>query len=115
MGEDKEPKSPTLKQLIIILEDALKRAKNNECSEAEVIGMISRFNSESKGFVDNHSTVNYDKAQKMLGIKSRNELNDLCKAYCVEQVKINNQPSGFLISEIESLKPIVKHRKKEGK
>ena len=77
--------------------------------------MISRFNAESKGFVDKHSTVNYDKAMRILGIKNRNEFKKLCDENCIGQVKINNQPCGFLRTEIESLKNITKSNAKDSK
>lgn len=45
---------------------------------------------------------------RMLGMKNRNEFKALCDAHNVKQVRINNQAVGFLVSEIESLKEIVK-------
>ena len=108
MGEkNNKPKSPILQEIRRILADGIKRIDNDECSEAQVVGMMSRFNSESKGFIDKKSTVNYDEAMRMLGLKNRNELKSLCDAHNVKQVRINNQAVGFLVSEIESLKKFV--------
>lgn len=109
--ESNKPKSPILQEIRRILADGIKRIDNDECSEAQVYGMLSRFNAESKGFIDKHSTVNYDKAMRMLGIKNRNEFKEFCDANKIEQMKINNQPCGFMRSEIESLKPLVKKKK----
>ena len=50
------------------------------------------------------SLVNYDKAQKILGIRTRNKFKDICDKYHIEQKTINNQPVGFLRTEIEDLK-----------
>ena len=77
--------------------------ENDECNEAHAYSMLSRFNAESKGYVDDKSTVNYDEAMRTTGIKSRNQLNAICKAHGIEQVKINNQSVGFMRSEIEDL------------
>lgn len=98
-----ESKPPIIKQLIHILKDALCRAENDECSEAEVYAMLSRFNAESKGYVDNNSTLNYDEAMKIVGIRRRNDFKALCDTHKIKQVKINNQSVGFKRSEIEDL------------
>ena len=89
---------------------------NDECSEAEAAAMLSRFNSESQGFYDTHSLVNYDKAGKILGIKNRNKIKELCDANGIKQQRLNNQPVGFLRSEIEALQTKLRNeqKKKEG-
>jgi hypothetical protein len=96
-------KSPIIKQLIHILKDALLRAENDECSEAEVYAMLNRFNAESKGYIDNNSTVNYDEAMNIIGIRRRNDFKALCDRNGSKQVKINNQSVGFLRTAIEDL------------
>lgn len=113
METHKQPKSPILQELRRILADAIKRIDSDECSESQALGMLSRFNSESSGYIDKHSTVNYDKAMRMLNIRDRNEFRQLCDAHGIDQVYINNQACGFLVSEIESLKPLVKKKKKK--
>ena len=112
METPKQPKSPILQELRRILADAIKRIDADECSESQALGMLSRFNSESKGYLDKHSTVNYDEAMRMLGMKNRNEFKSLCDAHGVKQVRINNQAVGFFVSDIESLKPLVNRKKK---
>ena len=107
METPKQPKSPILQELRRILVDAIKRIDADECSESQALGMLSRFNAETKGFVDKHSTVNYDEAMRMLGIKNRNVFKALCDVHDIKQVRINNQAVGFLVSEIESLKRFV--------
>ena len=96
-------KSPIIKQLIHILKDALRRAENDECSEADAIAMIGRFNAESRGFYDKTSLLNYDEAMEMLGIRNRNKFKDICRLHCIEQVKLNNMSVGFKRTEIEDL------------
>lgn len=101
--ESDKPKSPILQELKRIFTDGIKRIDNNECDESQVYGMMSRFNAESKGFFDKNSFVNYDKAMRITGIKSRNNFKSVCEANNIEQRKINNQKVGFLRTEIEDL------------
>ena len=96
-------KSPFLRQLWTILADGMKRIENGECDERSAIAMVGRYNAESKGYIDEHSTINYDDAMKMTGIKSRNKFKALCDANHISQVRINNMNVGFRLSEIEYL------------
>lgn len=97
-------KSPILRQLWHILADGMRRIEDgDDCNEASAMAMMSRYNAECKGFIDNNSTVNYDEAMRTTGIKSRNQLNAICKAHRIEQVKIKNHSVGFLKTEIEDL------------
>lgn len=66
--------------------------------------MMSRFNAESKGFFDKKSFVNYDKAMRIVGIKQRNTFKEACDKHHIDMNYINNQPVGFLRTEIEGLK-----------
>lgn len=113
MEENKKQKSPILQEIRRILAEGIKRIDNDECSEAETYTMLSRFNSESKGFYDQHSLVNYDKAMRMLGIKNRNTFKHLCDENCIEQKKLNNQSVGFLRSEIEDLGTRIRNENKK--
>lgn len=106
--------SPILAELRRILLDGVKRIDNDECNEAQAMGMLNGFNSESKGFYNKESFVNYDRAMKKLGIKTRNTFKDICEAYGIEQKTINNQKVGFLKSEIEYLATILNKRKEGG-
>lgn len=106
----KKVKSPILRQLWNIFAEGMKMIEEDKCSEGQAYGMISRFNAESKGYVDDKSTVNYDEAMRNTGIKNRNQLNAICKAHGIEQVKINNQSVGFLRSEIEDLAQQIRNK-----
>lgn len=99
-----EPKTPFLKELRRILADGIRRIDNDECSEEHARGMVRGFAAESMGYYSKDSLVNYDKAQKILGIKNRNKFKELCDKHHVKQKTINNQPVGFLKTEIEELK-----------
>ena len=112
MESDKQ-KSPILQELKHILTDGIKRIENDECDEAKVYGMMSRFNAESKGFFDKHSFVNYDKAMRIVGIKQRNTFKDACDRHHIEQKVINNQKVGFLRAEIEDLKDKLRYENKK--
>lgn len=102
--ESDKPKPPILQEIRRILADGIKRIDNNECDEAKAYGMMSRFNAESKGFFDKHSFVNYDKAMRMTGIRQRNKFKEMCDKHHIEMNYVNNQPVGFLRTEIEDLK-----------
>jgi hypothetical protein len=106
----KKVKSPILRQLWNIFAEGMQMIEEDKCNEAHAYSMLSRFNAESKGYVDNTSTVNYDEAMRNTGIKSRNQLNAICKAHGIEQVKINNQSVGFLRSEIEDLAQQIRNK-----
>lgn len=112
MESDKQ-KSPILQELKHILTDGIKRIENDECDEAKVYGMMSRFNAESKGFFDKHSFVNYDKAMRIVGIKQRNTFKEACDKHHIEQKVINNQKVGFLRTEIEDLKDKLRYENKK--
>lgn len=99
-----EPKTPFLKELRRILAEGIRRIDNDECNEEHARGMVRGFATESMGYYSKDSLVNYDKAQKMLGIKNRNKFKELCDKHHVKQKTINNQPVGFLRAEIEDLK-----------
>ena len=104
MDEKKnKPKSPILQEIRRILTDGIKRIDNDECDETKAYGMLSRFNAESKGFYDKNSFVNYDRAMRMTGIRQRNKLKETCNEHHIEMNYVNNQPVGFLRTEIEDL------------
>lgn len=111
--ESDKPKSPILQELKRIFTDGIKRIDNNECDESQVYGMMSRFNAESKGFFDKNSFVNYDKAMRITGIKSRNKFKETCNEHHIEQKVINNQKVGFLKSDIENLAKRLKNSRKQ--
>lgn len=110
--ESDKPKSPILQEIRRILTDGIRRIDNDECDEAKAYGMMSRFNAESKGFFDKKSFVNYDKAMRMTGIRQRNKLKETCDKHHIEMNYVNNQPVGFLRTEIEDL---AKRLREEGK
>lgn len=105
---------PFLQELRKILADGVKRIDNDECSEAYAKGMLNGFNAESKGYYNNDSFVNYDKAMRITGIKSREKLRDVCTENKIKQKTINNQKVGFLRYEIEYLASILRGKKKNG-
>lgn len=110
--ESDKPKSPILQELRRILKDGIERIDNDECDESQVYGMMSRFNAESKGFFDKHSFVNYDKAMRMTGIRQRTKFKEMCNKHHIEMNYVNNQPVGFLRTEIEGLKDKLREENK---
>lgn len=111
--EASKPKSPIIQELIIILKDALHRAENDKCDEKDVIRMVAKFNAESQGFFDKKSFVNYDKAMRMTGIRQRNKFKEICNEHHIEMNYVNNQPVGFLRTEIEDLKDKLREENKK--
>lgn len=111
--ESDKPKSPILQELRRIFTDGIRRIDNDECDEAKVYGMMSRFNAESKGFFDKKSFVNYDKAMRMTGIKQRNKFKEMCNEHHIEMNYVNNQPVGFLRTEIEGLRDKIRDENKK--
>lgn len=103
---------PFLKQIYTILDFGKQLIEEDKCSEEEAYKMLSKFNAESKGFFDKHSFVNYDKAMRMTGIRQRNKLKEMCDKHHIEMNYVNNQPVGFLRTEIEDL---AKRLREEGK
>ena len=103
---------PILAELRRTLLDGVRRIDNDECSEAYVAGMMSRFNAESKGYYNDESFANYDEAMRTVEVGSRNKLNELCKQHGIKQKRISNMPVGFLRAEIEYLRTILRGKKK---
>lgn len=103
---------PFLKQIYTILDFGKQLIEEDKCSEEEAYKMLSKFNAESKGFYDKNSFVNYDKAMRMTGIRQRNKLKETCNEHHIEMNYVNNQPVGFLRTEIEDL---AKRLREEGK
>lgn len=103
--EDKSPrKLPfVLQRLRNSLVEGIRMIDAGECDEASAIAAASRYNSESRGFYDKYSVVNYDEAAEILGVRNRNNLKDLCKVHGIEQVKLKGTKIGFLRSQIEDL------------
>ena len=112
MGEDKKNKSPILQEIRRILADGIKRIDNDECNEDYAYGMMSRFNAESKGFFDKKSFVNYDKAMRIVGIRQRTKFKEMCNEHHIEMNYVNNQPVGFLRTEIEGLRDKLREENK---
>ena len=96
-------KKPFLQQLRKILADGIQRIDNDECDETKAVQMIARFNVESDKYYGKNRFVNYDKAMRITGIKSRGSFKQLCDENGIEQKKIGNHKIGFLREEIEGL------------
>jgi hypothetical protein len=104
---------PFLKQIYTILDFGKQLIEEDKCSEEEAYKMLSKFNAESKGFFDKKSFVNYDKAMRMTGIRQRNKFKEACDKHNIEMNYVNNQPVGFLRTEIEELKDKLREENKK--
>lgn len=109
MGTRKKKISPIIKYAKQVLKDAIRRINNDECSEATVAYFLSNIDAESKNYFNDASFVNYDQAQRILGISNRNAMKLLCDKHNIKQHTINNQKVGFLRSDIEKLANDIKN------
>lgn len=71
---EKKDKPPILKYLRSLFVHAIEMIDNDQCSEADAMSMISRFNAESKGFYDKTSLLNYDEAMEKAGNQKQKQV-----------------------------------------
>lgn len=95
--------SPLMQMAHDILSNYIKKIENDECNEAQVSYAIDRLNAESKGWHNDNSYVNYDEAQRILGIPNRTKMKTLLKINGIETQRVKNMRVGFLRSEVEEL------------
>lgn len=96
-------KSPILAYAKRMLQDAIDRIDNDECSEEAVEYMVRRTNAETNGYYNNQSFVNYDEAMRILNIGNRLTLQQRLKRNGIAMQRLKNKPVGFLRSEVEGL------------
>ena len=105
--------SPTMRYAIVVLQNAIKDILCGNCSEEEVVDIISKVNPERHGMIDPNDYINYDEAMKMLPFGyNRNKLNALAKKYGIENKRVKNMPIGFHKKDIELL--VKKIKEEEG-
>ena len=93
--------SPALKLAKEVLLHLVNKIDEGECDENYVTHLISRSNAEANGYYDKDSFVNYDKAQKILNLSTRQKVHEVLTINKVFQQRINNQRVGFLRHEVE--------------
>ena len=71
------------------------------------LGVICGLDAKARGYVNPKDLLTYDKAMRMLGIKSRNKFSSLCRENGISNVRINNMRVGFRREDIERLYDIV--------
>ena len=99
--------SPIKKQLFLSLRDGMKRLLSDDCTDEEVAYMIEKTNTQSKGYFNKESFVNYDEAMRILGIGNRVTFKAFLDKHGVKMQKVNNKPVGFYRTEVEALKKYV--------
>lgn len=83
---------------------ALRRSVLNDLTDQEAERLLSRIGGCVTQSINEHDFVNYDKALRILGMKTnRQKLNELCKANGIKNVRFNNAYIGFPRKEIEAL------------
>lgn len=95
--------SPVMQYARQVLQDAIDRIDNDECSEVAVEQFLARTNAESRGYFRKESYVNYDQAMRLLNIGNRVTLKAYLDKHGVKMNRVNNMPVGFLRSEVEAL------------
>lgn len=93
--------SPTMQYAIKLLKIMIDDIKSGECSEEQLIDTMAKINPENKGYIHPDDLLDYDKAGDLLHIgKNRNRLNNLCKTYNIDNVRL----MGFRKTELLKLK-----------
>ena len=91
---------------------ALRRSVMNDLTDQEAERLLSQLCGCVRLSINEHDFVNYDKALRILGMKTnRQKLNELCKANGIKNVKFNNAYIGFPREEIEALAARLKREK----
>lgn len=94
-----------MKKLIVnILKDWINKINNNECSDEEINKSMKLIDDHRK-IINPQKLCNAKKAMEMLNMKNnRNKFFKLIKKYNIKQQKINNQPIGYNINDINKIK-----------
>lgn len=112
-----------IKRMALSILDELKVKIVNDCDDSEITQSMTQFHpSNNKEYFNPKEYCNADKAMKILHLGyNRNKFFELTKEYGIENVKVNNAPLGYKISEIERLNTllkaqnkVIKQRKKKG-
>lgn len=92
---------------LMILDNIKERIEDCEYSDDEILGVICGLDAKARGYINTRDLLTYDKAMRMLGIKSRNKFSSLCRENGISNVRINNMRVGFRREDIERLYDIV--------
>lgn len=96
-------KKPFLQQLRNLLADGIRRIDNDECDEAQAVGMVAQLNVESDKYYGKRRFVTYDRAMRITGILQRTKFKQFCDEHGILQQTVSGQKVGFLRSEIDDL------------
>ena len=88
---------------LMILDNIKERIEGCEYSDDEILGVICGLDAKARGYVNPKDLLTYDKAMRMLGIKSKKKLSSLCRENGISNVRINNMSVGFRREDIERL------------
>lgn len=78
----------------------------HDCSEEEIMAAADKLKKEyNPEYINPKDYCNVDRALDMLGLRgNRKKFFELTKMYGIKNKKINNQPIGYKITDIERLK-----------
>lgn len=107
--ESKEKELSPIQKAAIKVIDKLKEQVMNDCDDEQIADTLVKCHpSAHDEYINPKDYCNADKAMDMLHLGyNRSKFFALTKKYGIKNHKVNNQPIGFLIKDIERLKEIL--------
>lgn len=98
--------SPIMKVALNVIDSVREQIVNGECDESAVATTLTKLHpSSDKDYINPKDYCNADKAMDMLHLgHNRAKFFELLKKYKVKNRKVNNQPIGYKIKDIEYIK-----------
>lgn len=99
--------------LINLCNSIIRDVREGKCSEEEMSKIITKSEPRHNGYIDPYDYMNADKASKYVGV-SRGDFFFYAKKHKVSPTKINNQPIGYYIKDLDRIKQdVIEMRMKE--
>lgn len=112
MSEQHIPRlSTTARYVIDLCKRIIRDVESGECSEDEMNDMLLKTEPRHNGYINPKDYVNADKACKLIGV-NRNEFFALLRKYHVKVNKINNQPIGYYVKDVEKIRYNERNKRK---
>lgn len=100
---DENKLSVSARYVIELCKKIISDVKDGECSEEEINNIILKTEPRHNGYINPKDYMNADKSCDYLGVH-RPQFFSLLKKYKVKVNKINNQPIGYYIKDLERIK-----------
>lgn len=106
-SKDEDSNLPTnVRYVIQLCKQIIKDAQSGKCTEEQINNIIAQTEPRCHGFINPRDYLSAEKAMKKLNTH-RNQFFTLIKKYNIQVHKINNQPIGYHIDDINKLKSII--------